>query len=65
MNYATDRYNNGFSPDAVKQINSINEKIQKESDKDELFKLKYKRMCLGFGINAGALGRIRNGYYPY
>ena len=65
MNNSLDRYNNGFDPKVVKEINSINEKIQKERDKEELMKLKMQRMCLGFNINSGAIGRVRNGYYPY
>lgn len=65
MNAALDRYNNGFDPKVVKDINSINEKIQKETDKEKLLKLKMQRMCMGFDINAGVIGRVRGGYYPY
>lgn len=65
MNYATDRFNNGFGKDTLKKLNSLNEKIKNENDKDELLKLRLQRMCLGFDLNAGSLGRIRNGYYPY
>jgi hypothetical protein len=65
MNNTLDRYNNGFDPKVVKEINSINEKIGKTSDKEELMKLKLQRMCMGFDINAGAIGRVRGGYYPY
>lgn len=65
MNNSLDRFNNGFNSDTIKEIKSINEKIKKETDKDELLKLRLQRMCKGFEINAGAIGRLRNGYYPY
>lgn len=65
MNSSLDRYNNGFDPQAVKDINSINEKIKKEQDPEELTKLLTQRMCRGFDINAGVIGRVRGGYYPY
>lgn len=65
MNNTLDRYNNGFDPKVVKEINSINDKIKKENDKEELMKLRLKRMTLGFDINAGVIGKVRGGYYPY
>lgn len=65
MNTALDRYNNGFDPNAVKDINEINEKLKKGVDKDEAMKLRMQRMCRGFEINAGVIGRVRGGYYPY
>ena len=65
MNSTLDRYNNGFDPKVVKEINSINDKIKKENDKEELMKLRLKRMTLGFDINAGVIGKVRGGYYPY
>jgi hypothetical protein len=65
MNTTLDRYNNGFDPNAVKDINEINEKIKKEQNPEELTKLLMQRMCRGFDINAGATGRVKCGYYPY
>ena len=65
MNTQLDRFNNGFDPKAVKDINKINEDIKKETDKETLTELYMKRLCRGFEINAGAFGRVRNGYYPY
>ena len=65
MNTTLDRYNNGFDPKAVKDINSINEKLEKESDKEKIMELRMQRMCRGFEINAGVIGRVRGGYYPY
>ena len=65
MNSTLDRYNNGFDPKVVKEINSINDKIKKENNKEELMNLKLKRMTLGFDINASVIGRVRGGYYPY
>ena len=65
MNSTLDRYNNGFNPQAVKDIEKLNEEIKKETDKNKLTELYMKRLCRGFDINAGAMGRVRNGYYPY
>jgi hypothetical protein len=28
-------------------------------------RLRMQRMCRGFEINAGVIGRVRGGYYPY
>ena len=55
MNNSLDRYNNGFDPQAVKDINSLNEKIKKEQNPEELTKLLMQRMCRGFDINAGII----------
>lgn len=65
MNTSLDRYNNGFDPNAVKDIKEINEKLKKEQDKEEAMRLRMQRMCRGFEINAGVIGRVRGGYYPY
>lgn len=65
MNPQLDRYNNGFDPQAVKDIKSLNEKINEEKDPAALEKLLMQRMCRGFDINAGVIGRVRGGYYPY
>ena len=65
MNSSLDRYNNGFDPQAVKDINSLNEKIKNERNPEVLEKLLMQRMCRGFDINAGAIGLVRGGYYPW
>lgn len=65
MNTTLDRYNNGFDPKVVKDINKLNEEIQTETDGEKLTKLYMKRLCRGLEINAGAFGRVRGGYYPY
>ena len=65
MNTQLDRYNNGFDPQAVKDIKKLNEEIAKETDKSKLTELYMKRLCRGFDINSGAIGRVRGGYYPY
>lgn len=65
MNSYFDRYNNGFDKDAVKSINELNKQIEKETDKEKLTELYMKRMCRGFEINAGAIGRVMSAYFPY
>ena len=65
MNTTLDRYNNGFDPKVVKDINKLNEEIQKETDSEKLTELYMKRLCRGFEINSGAFGRVRGGYSPY
>jgi hypothetical protein len=65
MNAQLDRFNNGFNSQAVKDIEKLNKEIEKEVDKEKLTELYIKRMCRGFDINAGAIGRVRGGYYPY
>lgn len=60
-----DRYNCGFDKDAVKSINELNKQIEKETDKEKLTELYMKRLCRGFEINAGALGRVMSAYFPY
>lgn len=65
MNTTLDRYNNGFDPKVVKNINKLNDEIQKETDSEKLTELYMKRLCCGFEINSGAFGRVRGGFYPY
>jgi len=60
-----DRFNNGFDSKVLNEIKNVNEKLKKEKNPEEREKLLMQQMCLGFNLNAGFIGQIRGGFYPY
>lgn len=58
-------YNNEFNPEVFKDVKSLNEKIEKESNPDEALKLRLQRLYRGMELNTGIIGRPYGGYYPY
>ena len=65
MNNDIKLYGNGFNPEVLKDVKSLNEKIEKESNPDEALKLRLQRLYRGMELNAGLNIRPYNGYYPY
>jgi hypothetical protein len=58
-------YGNEFNPSIVKDINDINKKIEKETDSEELLKLRLQRLYRGMEINTSIYNRNPRCYYPY
>ena len=65
MNNDPRLYGNGFDPNVVKDVKELNEKIKKESNAEELMKLKMQRLLRGMELNTGLNTRTYRGYYPY
>jgi hypothetical protein len=58
-------YGNEFNPSIVKDINDINKKIEKETDSEELLKLRLQRLYRGMELNTSIYKRNIRNYYPY
>ena len=58
-------YGNGFNPEVLKDVKSLNEKIEKETDPEEELKLRLQRMYRGMELNTGLNTRPYRGYFPY
>lgn len=58
-------YGNGFNPEVLKDVKSLNEKIEKEQNSEEIMKLRLQRLYRGMELNTGLSTRPYRGYYPY
>lgn len=58
-------YGRSISPDVVKDIKDLNEKIKKETDPEEVLKLKLQRLYRGMELNGGMEIRPFGAYFPY
>jgi len=65
MNNDIKLYGNGFNPEILKDVKSLNEKIEKEKDPEEVMKLRLQRLYRGMELNTGIMGHPYSGYYPY
>ena len=65
MNNDIRLYGNGFNPEVLKDVKSLNEKIEKEANSDEAMKLRLQRLYRGMELNTGLNIRPFRGYYPY
>ena len=64
MNTDIRLYGNEYDPNVMKDVQDLNEKIEKSNDKDELLKLRMQRLYRGMELNTG-LSRPYAGYFPY
>lgn len=58
-------YGRSINPDVVKDIKDLNEKIEKETNPEEVLKLKLQRLYRGMEINGGLNMRSYGAYFPY
>lgn len=58
-------YGQEYDPQVLKDIKTINEKIEKENDNEELLKLKLQRLYRGMELISTPMSRNYRGYYPY
>ena len=58
-------YGNGFNPEILKDVKSLNEKIAKEQDPEAALKLRLQRLYRGMELNTGIAQRPYKGYFPY
>ena len=65
MNNDVRLYGNGFNPEVLKDVRSLNEKIEKEKDPEVEMKLRLQRLYRGMELNTGLTSRPYGGYYPY
>jgi hypothetical protein len=58
-------YGQEYDPQVLKDIKTINEKIEKEIDNEELLKLRLQRLYRGMELISTPMSRNYRGYYPY
>lgn len=58
-------YSQEYDPQVLKDIKTINEKIEKEIDNEELLKLRLQRLYRGMELISTPMSRNYRGYYPY
>ena len=58
-------YGQEYDPQVLKDIKTINEKIEKEIDNEELLKLRLQRLYRGMELVSTPMSRNYRGYYPY
>ena len=63
----TDLRMNGqeLNSNVVKDVKNINEKLEKETDPEKIFKLRLQRLYRGMEINTSIYQRNYRSYYPY
>ena len=58
-------YGQEFNSNVVKDINEINEKLENETDQEEVLKLRLQRLYRGMELNSNIQGRSFRTYFPY
>lgn len=58
-------YGQQYDSQVLKDIKSINDKIDKETDREELLKLRLQRLYRGMELISTPMTRNYRGYYPY
>lgn len=58
-------YGQEFNSNVVKNINEINEKLENETDQEEVLKLRLQRLYRGMELNSNFQGRSFRTYFPY
>lgn len=58
-------YGQQYDSQVLKDIKSINDKIDKETDREELLKLRLQRLYRGMELVSTPMTRNYRGYYPY
>lgn len=58
-------YGQEFNPNVIKDINKINEEIEKETDQEKLLNLRLKRLYRGMELNTNLQQRNFRTLYPY
>ena len=58
-------YGQEYDPQTLRDIKSINEKIEKETDDEERLKLRLQRLYRGMELVSTPMSRNYRGYYPY
>lgn len=58
-------YGQEFNQNIVKDVNKLNEKIEKETDPEEILKLRLQRLYRGMELNTNIYQRNPRTFYPY
>lgn len=58
-------YGNQFNPNVLKDLKTLDEKLVKEQDPEEITKLRMAKLYRGMELMPGPYGRTYQGYFPY
>lgn len=58
-------YGQEFNPNVIKDVNNLNEQIEKETDQEKLMNLRLKRLYRGMELNTNLQQRGFRTLYPY
>ena len=58
-------YGQEFNPNVIKDVNDLNEQIEKETDQEKLMNLRLKRLYRGMELNTNVQQRSFRTLYPY
>jgi hypothetical protein len=58
-------YGQEFNPSVIKDVKEINEKINKETNSEEILKLRLQRLYRGMELNTSIYQRNYRSYFPY
>ena len=58
-------YGQEFNPNVIKDVNNLNEQIEKETDQEKLMNLRLKRLYRGMELNTNLQQRSFRTLYPY
>jgi hypothetical protein len=58
-------YGQEFNPNVIKDVNDLNEQIEKETDQEKLMNLRLKRLYRGMELNTNLQQRSFRTLYPY
>lgn len=58
-------YGQEYDSNVVKDIKALNDKIEKEEDKEKLLNLRLQRLYRGMELVSTPMSRNYRGYYPY
>jgi hypothetical protein len=58
-------YGQEFNQNIVKDVNKLNEKLEKETDPEEILKLRLQRLYRGMELNTNIYQRNPRTFYPY
>lgn len=58
-------YGQEFNSSVVKDVNMLNEKLEKETDPEEILKLRLQRLYKGMELNTNIYQRNPRTLYPY
>lgn len=58
-------YGQEYDPSVLKDLKTINEKIEKAESSEEILQLRMQKLCRGMEIMSTPMTRNYRGYYPY
>ena len=58
-------YGQQYDPEVLRDLKTINEKMEKAEDQEEILQLRMQRLYRGMELNSTPMTRNHRGYYPY